>query len=245
MTILAVCGLTREAEIAGGFSNGRGPLRKTAAPFSGDRSGVVAVAGGGDAGGLKAKLDALHGDITGVISIGLGGALSPLLRVGDVVIGERVVTEDGVFHCDHAWRVLMAARLPGAIQGAIHGSGVVLANADAKAALFELSGGALAVDMESHVAARFAAERELPFAALRVISDDAGHALPPAALAAMRPDGGIAVGRVLWSLAKNPLQLPALIRTGRGSSRAFQELLRCRRLLGAGLGGLELGGVNL
>ena len=39
MTILAVCGLTREAEIAG-------------------TDGVVAVAGGGDVAGLKKKLDA-------------------------------------------------------------------------------------------------------------------------------------------------------------------------------------------
>ena len=70
------------------------------------------------------------------------------------------------------------------------------------------------------------------------------HALPPAALVAMQPDGGISTARVLWSLVKNPLQLPALIRTGRGSSKAFAELLRCRRRLGAGLGGIA-GSVNL
>ena len=225
MTILAVCGLTREAQIAG-------------------TDGVVAVAGGGDAEGLKKKLDALHGDIRGVISIGLGGALSPLLKVGDVVIGERIVTESGSFTCDNTWRVLLAARLAGSHQGALYGSDIVLENAGAKSALFETSGGALAVDMESQVAARFAAERQLPLAALRVVSDDATHALPPAALVAMRPDGGISVGRVLWSLTKNPLQLPALIRTGRGSSRAFKELLRCRRLLGSGLG-FGLGGLDL
>jgi hopanoid-associated phosphorylase len=225
VTILAVCGLTKEAEIAG-------------------TDDVVAVAGGGDAAGLKKKLDALHGDITGVISIGLGGALSPLLNVGDVVIGERIVTADGALPCDHTWRVLLAARIPAATQGALYGSDAVLANPAAKAALFEASGGALAVDMESQVAARFAAERELPLAALRVISDDASHALPPAALVAMMPDGGVSLGRVLWSLAKNPLQLPALMRTGRNSSKAFKELLRCRGLLGRGLGGF-LGGLDI
>ena len=36
------------------------------------------------------KLDALHGDISGVISIGLAGALSPLLKVGDVVIADQI-----------------------------------------------------------------------------------------------------------------------------------------------------------
>ncbi len=73
VTVLAVTGLAKEAEIVG-------------------IAGVVAVAGGGDSAGLAAKLDALHGDIRGVISIGLAGALSPLLHVGDVVIADQVVT---------------------------------------------------------------------------------------------------------------------------------------------------------
>ena len=52
---------------------------------------MVAVAGGGDAESLAGKLDALHGDIKGVISIGLAGALSPLLKVGEVVIADQVI----------------------------------------------------------------------------------------------------------------------------------------------------------
>ena len=73
MTILAVTGLTREAKIAGGI-------------------GVIAISGGGDAKALTERLDALQDDITGVISIGIAGALSPLLKPGDVVIAERIVT---------------------------------------------------------------------------------------------------------------------------------------------------------
>ena len=226
MTIIAVCGLIKEAEIVG-------------------TEGVVAVAGGGDTVALAEKLDALHGDITGVISIGLGGALSPHLKVGDIVIGERVVAGPDIFQCDNLWRVTMAARLRAGHQGAVSASNIVVDSVAAKAALFESSGGALAVDMESQVAARFAAKRNLKLAVLRVISDDAAHALPPAALVAMKPDGGVALGRVLWSLAKNPLQLPALIRTGRDTGRAFKRLLRCRGLLGPGLGGSDLGGVDL
>ena len=60
MTVLAVTGLSKEAGIVG-------------------VAGVIAVAGGGDGDGLAAKLKALHGDISGVISIGLAGALSPHL----------------------------------------------------------------------------------------------------------------------------------------------------------------------
>ena len=225
MTILAVTGLTKEAQIIGG-------------------AGVVAVAGGGDAVLLKQKLDALHGDIQGVISIGLGGALAPHLKVGDVVVGERVLFEGklgdrGESHsCDDIWRVRLAARLANTHSGPIIGSDLILADAEAKSALHARSG-ALAVDMESHVAARFAKARELPFAVLRVISDDARHVLPPAALVAMKPDGGIAIGRVLASLLRHPLQVPSLIRTARASNKAFAELLRCRDLCGVGLAGLD------
>ena len=215
MTVLAVTGLKREAEIAGG-------------------DGVVAVAGGGDTGSLSQKLAALHGDIKGVISIGLGGGLSPLLKVGEVVIGDRVIAGREEWACDEHWRVSLAARLSGAHQGPVAASEIILQDANAKAALFAESG-ALVVDMESAAAARFAQTRGLPFAVLRVISDDTRHVLPEAALVAMRPDGGIAVGRVLGSLLRHPLQVPSLIRTARTSGRAFRELLRCRGLCGVGL----------
>jgi hopanoid-associated phosphorylase len=216
--ILAVTGLKREAEIAGG-------------------SGVIAVAGGGDAVGLAAKLDALHGDISGVISFGLAGGLSPLLKAGEAVIADAVYFGKESWRCDNQWRVALAAKLPNAHLGPICGSDMVLESPRAKSALFDLTG-ALAVDMESQVAARFAAARGLKFAVLRAISDDASHVLPPAALVAMAPDGGIAIGKILWSVAKNPLQIPALIRTGITSNRAFAELLRCRDLCGFGLGGV-------
>ena len=96
MTILAVCGLQREAEIAGSLSSGRGSANRS--------SGVIAVAGGGDGDGLKARLEALHGDIAGVISIGLGGALSPLLKVGEVVIAEKIITGLESWECHAGWR---------------------------------------------------------------------------------------------------------------------------------------------
>jgi hypothetical protein len=57
-----------------------------------------------------------------------------------------------------------------------------------------------------------------------VISDRAEDDLPPAALVGMRPDGGMALGAVLASLARAPRQLPALIRTGRQADQAFRGL---------------------
>ncbi|HMH64078.1 MAG TPA: hypothetical protein VK515_00740 [Rhizomicrobium sp.] len=220
MTILAVTGLAKEAGIVG-------------------VAGVIAVAGGGDADSLATKLNALHGDIRGVISIGLAGALSPLLKVGDVVIADQIITGAENWDCHEGWRVRLMSRLVQAHQGQIFGSDLIIEKAETKIGLHQATG-ALAVDMESQVAARFARARNLPLAALRVISDDAGHILPPAALVAMKPDGGIALGRVLGSLLRHPLQLPSLIRTARGSNKAFAELLRCLDLCGVGIAGLDL-----
>jgi len=232
MASLAVTGMSKEAEMVGGFSNGRGSSRNRS-------SGVIAVAGGGDGDGLAKKLDALHGDISGVISIGLGGALSPLLKVGDVVIAEKIITGTEDWDCHAGWRNRLVSRLAHAHQGLVFGSDIIIDKAETKLGLHDVTG-ALAVDMESQVAARFAAKRNLPLAALRVISDDAHHVLPPAALVAMRPDGGISIGRVLWSVMKKPAQLPALVRTGRASRCAFAELLRCCDLAGVGIAGLDL-----
>lgn len=220
MTIIAVTGLAKEAKIVG-------------------VADVVAVAGGGDGDGLAKQLDALHGDLKGVISIGLAGALSPHLKVGEVVIADRLITGLESWDCQESWRIRLLSRLPQAHQGQIFGSDVIIENAQTKAGLYDTTG-ALAVDMESQVAARFAVRRNLPLAALRVISDDAGHILPPAALVAMKPDGGIALGKVLGSLLRRPGQVPALIRTARGSNKAFAELLRCRDLCGVGLAGTDL-----
>ncbi len=115
-------------------------------------------------------------------------------------------------------------------QGQIFGSDIIIERPETKAGLHQTTG-ALVVDMESQVAARFAAKRNLPLAGLRVISDDAAHVLPPAALVAMRPDGGIAIGRVLGSLLRHPLQIPSLIRTARGSNKALRGITPLPRSL--------------
>jgi hypothetical protein len=91
--------------------------------------------------------------------------------------------------------------------------------------------GAVAVDMESHVAARLAAHYGLPFAALRIIADPAERSLPAAALVGMRPDGSTDIAAVLRALGRRPSDLPALIRTALDARAAFAALHRDRRTL--------------
>jgi hypothetical protein len=129
---------------------------------------------------------------------------------------------------------------PDALVGTVVGSDSIAATIARKQELRARTG-ALAVDMESHIAARVAARHGLPFAALRTISDTAAEALPPAALVGMKPDGTMALGAVLASLARSPGQLPALLRTGIGAERAFRALGRCHDVLArARVGELDL-----
>jgi adenosylhomocysteine nucleosidase len=144
-----------------------------------------------------------------------------------------VVADNGT---DPGWAGRLAARLPGARLGAILGVDAMVAEAAGKAALHRETG-ALAVDMESHVAARVARRHNLPFAAARAISDAADRSLPPAARVGMRPDGGMDLPGVLRALARDPCQLPALIRTGIEAERGFRALLRGHRGLGPTLAG--------
>ena len=126
----------------------------------------------------------------------------------------------------------LAKNLPDAQRGTVVGADSIIGSVPAKTALHAATG-AIAVDMESHIAARVAARHDLPFAIVRTISDSADHALPPAALVGMTPDGGVALGAILASLARNPAQLPALIRTGRDAGAAFKALGRALDLMEA------------
>ena len=96
--------------------------------------------------------------------------------------------------------------------------------------------GALAVDMESHVAAGVAAERGLRFAILRCVSDGARHLLPHAITVSMRPDGGVDAAAVLRSLASRPGQVADVARTSAGFARAMRELRRGAAMVGPRMG---------
>lgn len=218
--ILAATGLQRERRIVAGPD-------------------IEAIASGGDPVRLEAMLDRLAGTASGIISIGIAGALAVGLPVGQWVVADAVLDDGESLPTDPAWTGRLAARLPEAARGVLLGVNAMVAEATQKASLHSTTG-AVAVDMESHIVARVARRHRLPFAAARVISDAAHHDLPPAVLVGMKSDGGMDLPAVLRSLLANPGQLPALIRTGLEAERGFRALLRGHRRLGPGLGGPDL-----
>ncbi|HZC18044.1 MAG TPA: hypothetical protein VE309_14920 [Caulobacteraceae bacterium] len=198
-------------------------------------SGVFVVAGGGDGARLQRELEAAAGDAEAVISMGLCGALADGLKPGDWVIGTRVLLSDGQYETDPDWAATLLRAFPHGRSGPVLGSDAMIADAGAKRAAYAATG-AVAVDMESHIAGAVAALHGLPFAVARVVSDAADRSLPKAARAGMAADGRMDIGAVLKALAADPLQLAALIRVGAEAGTAFRQLRRGRDFLGPGLG---------
>ena len=213
--VLVVCGMDFEAKIAAG-------------PDS-------AVVYGQRGAALCAAIERRAGACAGILSFGVAGGLDPALAPGAVIVATSVRDESNGMSApaDPDWVRALMRSLPQAVSGALAGSDTAVATLADKAALYAASG-ALAVDMESHIAARVARNHGLPFAACRVVIDPATRAVPPLALAGMGSDGRTDVGAVMAGLLKAPWQLPALMRLGRDASAARASLLAVRRAVGQG-----------
>ncbi len=214
--LLIVVGLKREARLAA-------------------KGGVATVCSGGDVGLLESRLaDIDRASVSGVVSFGLAGGLDMALAPGDLLLARAVAAPPRTFGTDAALTDALAEALKSAglrlSDGVFAGVDTTVLTPEDKAAL-RAKTGAVAVDMESHVAARYAAERNIPFAAVRAVSDPAGRALPKLAAQALTPAGGVHYGRVVSGLARAPRDLGALLEAGRDSSAAFATLRRAGRAL--------------
>ena len=214
--LLIVTGLVQEARIAAG-------------------PGMAVICSSSSPRQLRALLTVVDPkSIRGVISFGVAGGLDPSLRSGDVVVATEVLAGDarwaaGLSLSDDLIGKLTSERRR-VVRGLLAGAEEVLLGRSSKAALHSQTGAA-AVDMESHIAASYAAEVGLPFAALRVISDPADRALPALARAAIKPNGQIDLATILRGVVRHPATLRALVSTGLDFNRALRSLRGCRGFL--------------
>jgi adenosylhomocysteine nucleosidase len=163
-----------------------------------------------------------------VIGAGLAGALSPGLSVGDIVASRRVRFEVGDTATPDP-RLLERALAAGARPGTLVTVDRPVVSAAAKAALAATAAGgenALAVDMESAAWAREAAERGVPYIAVRAISDTADEELPAFLVDTVGPDGSIRRGEVARLALLQPSSWGTLLRMRR-------RLHECSGALGA------------
>ncbi|HLI99449.1 MAG TPA: phosphorylase [Bradyrhizobium sp.] len=219
--VLIVTGLAQEARIAAG-------------------PGLTVICSSSDPQQLRELLTVFDPTtIRGVISFGVAGGLDPALKSGDIVLATEVLAGDTRWLADLVLNEDVIANIGlgrrRLIRGRLVGAEQLVAARHLKEALHSETGAA-AVDMESHIAAAYAVEARLPFAALRVVSDPAHRALPPLAMTAIKPNGSIDLGKVLSSVARDPRTLLDLVSTGLDFNRALRSLRGCRGFLLGGEG---------
>ena len=171
----------------------------------------------------------------GIISFGIGGGLADDLPPGQWIVAASVVSSAERHRTDDGWSQSILRALPGAKHAAVAGVDVPVADPQAKRALHRRTG-AVIVDTESHMVARWAAAYGVPFAVCRAVVDPVHRMLPPAALLNLRPGGTPNVSAILRSVAAQPRQLPMLARLAIDAAIARSALRRARTRLGPDLG---------
>jgi len=165
-----------------------------------------------------------------VIHIGLAGALSPMLQLGDLVIAKEV---QGTHSFEPSPALLAAAaeiNLNGirAYTGAIITQDKILCRASDKQRLaLKLAPGTVAcVDMESAAVAAVCAQYKVPFLVVRSISDRLDEDLPADFNRFRGHNGNLATGKLLASSALHPASLPGLVKLRRRTRLCAEHLAR-------------------
>ena len=166
------------------------------------------------------------------LSTGVAGGVSPKLRAGDLVVCERVDHESNRYSGADA-TVFSDARLMEAALAAARGMGVPVSTgssitvdelavgADEKSAHHAWKGHDI-VEMESFWIGEAAAQRGLPFLAVRTISDDAAEPLVTAG--AIKPDGNFDQQTFLDYVRDHPEVAPLVARQHEAARKALGNL---------------------
>ncbi|MDH3665922.1 MAG: hypothetical protein OEN23_03240 [Paracoccaceae bacterium] len=151
-----------------------------------------------------------------LLSWGLAGGLDPDLKPGAVMTASSVICSDA--------DPLPLTPVPGVGDpGPCFGAETVIETPAHKADLHRRLGAAFA-DMETHRVATVAAVHGIPAYVLRAVADPAERALPTLAAGALDETGRPRIGAVLAGLARQPWDLPLLLRVKRDADEGLDAL---------------------
>ena len=178
-----------------------------------------------------------------LVSLGTAGALAPGLQPGDLLLPRSITSGAETFRVADEWRdhwqaALAAAGVQACDLPLLQSEGVIHAVA-AKRTLYADSG-CVAVDMESGLLARFAAEADVPYLVARVVVDPAERTVPCAAVAAIGQYGGLNIGSLLLALARRPREIAGMMQLSRDFRQAAVTLAKLGLLAGSSAGSLPM-----
>ncbi len=193
-------------------------LKEEAAPFhkiAAQRPGVFTVITGigrQNAGkSVRSFLAASSPEL--VLTCGFAGGLNPDLKLGEVVF------ELSTHNIQLSTRLLAAGAKPATFFCADR-----IATTVAEKARLRYETRADAVEMESAAIHIVCAERGIPCATVRVISDPASEDLPLDFNALARPDKSLDFGKLFLTIAKSPGKIGVLMELHKKTSFAAQQL---------------------
>lgn len=156
--------------------------------------------------------------VTRIVSTGFCGGLIPTLRVGDIIIANRLMQ-----HGSGNTFSTYPLRSPAAVSGPIVSSDRVAVTVREKRSLAQE--GAIAVEMEAAGVAAEAQQRGLPFHCIRVVSDTADEDMPLDFNRFRREDGRFNRTSIAMAALRRPFtRIPALRKLQRDCRVASAQL---------------------
>jgi adenosylhomocysteine nucleosidase len=154
-----------------------------------------------------------------LISVGFSGALQPEQHVGDLVLATEIVDAQGNTWPTFCPKALANRNIPA---GRVLTMPEMVGDPREKQRLGQQYQ-TVAVDMESAIAARLCAQHNVPFACLRVISDDWETALSPQLMELLR-QGRVSVPRLAATVLRHPKLISELWRLAAQTRLAARQL---------------------
>ncbi len=158
-----------------------------------------------------------------VVVTGLCGGLGDV-HAGEVAVYRDVADDAGMLGCDERLSAALERALPQARSVSGWTAARIVTSRAARAELAARSGAGV-VDMEGTHLARALAARAIPFAMVRVVSDDASRDLPPLD-DALGDDGRLRAGRVALAFVRRPRAALAFVRGVRRALAVQRAVVR-------------------
>jgi len=178
---------------------------------------ILMYSGAGAENARKAAELLVSKGATQLMSWGCAAALSPDLKMGDLVLADSLLNSDGLeMPVNATWhqhaKTVLGSKVA-VYKGALFNSHALVSTAGEKQAIYAKTG-AMVLDMESGAIAEVAQHYALPFLAIRAIADPASMDLPVAVSKALNENGEVEIFKIIASLVFNPKEIPHLIQLG-------------------------------
>ncbi|HWG47793.1 MAG TPA: hypothetical protein VN688_33830 [Gemmataceae bacterium] len=152
-----------------------------------------------------------------VLSAGFSGALQPEQRVGDLIVATEVLDQRG-----NRWPTTNSSFSRDIIAGRLLTVSELVSDPREKQRLGQQYQ-AIAVDMETAIVASMCHKQGVPFACVRVISDDLNTALSPHLVDLLR-HGRVSPPSLAWAILRHPSLIRELWRLARQTRLAAERL---------------------